>query len=317
MAAHVKWLPFLLCVSRFSVSHRECGVEPAAVGTQTQCDISSRVAAKPSGHTGFDAHRRAIHCAQVMIDAIVTATVIVGRAVSELRVHQSTSVVTEHYIGPHQVKHAHVAQIDHIVGITVNIVTIAVQIVERHVKDRSESEAQNAVDYRCPIVGTVVNRHDRAIDAQRSRTPAASGRGQRTAPVVTGIIVTEHIAVRMVVVVIGARCHISSRTATAVIGTHISIGTRPVVVRAQVASTITTAACAAVIAVVVGAHVATAVATAAGVAVIAVVFGAHAAASTTSVVVRPLRRHRLPARRATHGCRGALTIIIHGCAISC
>ena len=56
-----------------------------------------------------------------------------GAVIDELGVYQFAVFVVQHHVGPVEVEHRNISQVDDVVGIAVDVVTIVVQIVERYI----------------------------------------------------------------------------------------------------------------------------------------------------------------------------------------
>ena len=124
--------------------------------------------------------------------------------VNKLCVDQSVaSIETQHYIVPEVVEQYHVSQVDDVIGISVNLVTIVVQILNRGVKERSEGQSQNPVNDGSSTVGCPSVRNYRAIPFIDDGSIRTGGRGQGTTPTprVMGVVVVEVIVIVMVGVV--------------------------------------------------------------------------------------------------------------------
>ena len=124
--------------------------------------------------------------------------------VNELCIDQSVvTIEAEHHVVPEVVDQCHIPQVDHVVGIAVNLVTIVVQVLNRSVKERAEGDTQNPIDDRSASVRVPSVRNHRAIPFSQDRAIGSYGRGQGTipAPGVVRIVPVEVIAVVVVTVI--------------------------------------------------------------------------------------------------------------------
>ena len=157
-----------------------------------------------------------IHSAQVAVNSVVAVTIIVGGVIDELCIDEPVvTVVAEHHVIPEAVDQGHISQVDDVVGIAVDLVTVVVEVVKRCIKERSEGEAQDAVDDRSSSVGVPSSRDHGAIPYEGSGTIGTCGRGQGATPTpqVVGIVVVEVVVVvvaGVVIVVVGAVSMISA-----------------------------------------------------------------------------------------------------------
>ena len=122
----------------------------------------------------------------------------------ELSVDQSVIiVVAEHDIFPGEIEQRHVSQVDHVVGIAVNLIAVVVQIVKRSVKERSEGDAQNPVDDGSTCIGIPASGDHRTIPGTENGTVGTGGRGQGATPTptVVDVFVVEVVAVVVVTVI--------------------------------------------------------------------------------------------------------------------
>ena len=136
------------------VSNRKRCVVVAHVGVSRQGNPSGVVASIPVQGSIVAAERSTIYPAQVAVNSIIAVAIVVTAHVDELCVDQSViTIVAEHCVIPSEVQQRHISQVDDVVGIAVDLISIVVQIVERCVKERSEGDAQDAVDDGGPSVG--------------------------------------------------------------------------------------------------------------------------------------------------------------------
>ena len=163
--------------------HREgdpTGVLPA-IPTQGSVVVSERIT---------------VDSAQAPVDPLIAIAVVVTGLEDELCVDQLVvTIVAEHDIVPEVVQQAYISQVDDVVCITVDLIAIVVQIVERDVKERSEVQAQNPVDDGSTCVGIPASGNYRAIPYERCGTIGSCGRRKGTAPVVMSVVPTELVVV--------------------------------------------------------------------------------------------------------------------------
>ena len=232
---------------------------------------SSGVASIPADSLDVADDGRSVDSAQAVIYPVVAVMVAARSLEDELRVNQSAgTIVAEHDIVPDEVEQRHVPQVDDVICIAVDFVAVVVQIVKRDVKERSESDAEDAVDDRCASIGVPSSGDHGSIPNQGSGPVGTCGRRQRTAPVVVGVVVVEIVAIVVVAVievVVGIVAMVTSvvvaMVVTAVIAmvasTVIAITTRPAVaVRAVSVAVRTTVSTTAVVPITIGTYIAVA-----------------------------------------------------------
>ena len=211
----------------------------------------------------------------------------------KLSVNQSVvAIVTQHDIVPDVVEQRHISQVDDVVGISVDLIAVVVQIVKRSVKERSEGDAQDPVDDGGSSVGVPSNGDYRAIPYEGSRTIGTCGRGQGTTPTpaVVGVVVVEVVAVVVaaiveVVVVIIAMAIVAG-PATAIVAIVV-LATVTLVVLATAIAVADVAIVAAIglTAVVVVAHVTVALVAAIGLAAVVAVAGSASVGLAAALAV--------------------------------
>ena len=119
-----------------------------------------------------------------MIQAVVAAECAERGGVEELRACQAAvAVVVDCCVGPGVSHFGHVAQIHGIVGISVDFISLVVEVVERYIIECAECDAENRVDYRgCVAMVIAVWRH-RARNGATYRAIVAVRRWHGSAPV--------------------------------------------------------------------------------------------------------------------------------------
>ena len=289
---------------------------------------SSGVASIPADSLDVADDGRSVDSAQAVIYPVVAVMVAARSLEDELRVNQSAgTIVAEHDIVPDEVEQRHVPQVDDVICIAVDFVAVVVQIVKRDVKERSESDAEDAVDDRCASIGVPSSGDHGSIPNQGSGPVGTCGRRQRTAPVVVGVVVVEIVAIVVVAVievVVGIVAMVTSvvvaMVVTAVIAmvasTVIAITTRPAVaVRAVSVAVRTTVSTTAVVPITIGTYIAVA----------AVIATVGLVGTYVAIVATVSARAGSLLAVITHGCRagschrvsrGALGYVSRGAAVA-
>ena len=301
---------------------------------------SSGVASIPADSLDVADDGRSVDSAQAVIYPVVAVMVAARSLEDELRVNQSAgTIVAEHDIVPDEVEQRHVPQVDDVICIAVDFVAVVVQIVKRDVKERSEGDAEDAVDDRCASIGVPSSGDHGSIPNQGSGPVGTCGRRQRTAPVVVGVVVVEIVAIVVVAVievVVGIVAMVTSAVVamiasvvasavvamvvTAVIAmvasTVIAIATRPAVaVRAVSVAIRTTVSTTAVVPITIGTYIAVA----------AVIATVGLVGTYVAIVATVSARAGSLLAVITHGCRagschrvssGALGYVSRGAAVA-
>ena len=297
---------------------------------------SSGVASIPADSLDVADDGRSVDSAQAVIYPVVAVMVAARSLEDELRVNQSAgTIVAEHDIVPDEVEQRHVPQVDDVICIAVDFVAVVVQIVKRDVKERSEGDAEDAVDDRCASIGVPSSGDHGSIPNQGSGPVGTCGRRQRTAPVVVGVVVVEIVAIVVVAVievVVGIVAMVTSvvvamiasavvaMVVTAVIAmvasTVIAITTRPAVaVRAVSVAVRTTVSTTAVVPITIGTYIAVA----------AVIATVGLVGTYVAIVATVSARAGSLLAVITHGCRagschrvssGALGYVSRGAAVA-
>ena len=289
---------------------------------------SSGVASIPADSLDVADDGRSVDSAQAVIYPVVAVMVAARSLEDELRVNQSAgTIVAEHDIVPDEVEQRHVPQVDDVICIAVDFVAVVVQIVKRDVKERSESDAEDAVDDRCASIGVPSSGDHGSIPNQGSGPVGTCGRRQRTAPVVVGVVVVEIVAIVVVAVievVVGIVAMVTSAVVamvvTAVIAmvasAVIAITTRPAVaVRAVSVAIRTTVSTTAVVPITIGTYIAVA----------AVIATVGLVGTYVAIVATVSARAGSLLAVITHGCRagschrvsrGALGYVSRGAAVA-
>ena len=279
---------------------------------------------------------RSVDSAQAVIYPVVAVMVAARSLEDELRVNQSAgTIVAEHDIVPDEVEQRHVPQVDDVICIAVDFVAVVVQIVKRDVKERSEGDAEDAVDDRCASIGVPSSGDHGSIPNQGSGPVGTCGRRQRTAPVVVGVVVVEIVAIVVVAVievVVGIVAMVTSvvvamiasavvaMVVTAVIAmiasAVVAIATRPAVaVRAVSVAIRTTVSTTAVVPITIGTYIAVA----------AVIATVGLVGTYVAIVATVSARAGSLLAVITHGCRagschrvsrGALGYVSRGAAVA-
>ena len=156
----------------------------------------------------------AIGRCELVVEAAEAIVVLIGCRCCKLSVaHATIAIVLQHHVGPAVAKHVDVAQVNNIVLISVDCVTVVVQIVECCIEISSKLNTQNTRDNRCRSIVAVVYRNYRAIVPYDAWTPLAVGwsNGVKPAPTVVAVVVIPTVvvtwseaAVPAIVIIVGA-----------------------------------------------------------------------------------------------------------------
>ena len=231
----VKKLSCVVC-DEFSVPNRQGGVVVSQIAVPSQGYPSGAAAAIPAQGAVAVGEGQSVQSAQAVVNPVVAVAVAVRAVEDELSVDQSVHVVVaQHHISPVEAQQRHVPQVDDVVCIAVDLVAVVVEIVERSVKERSKSDAQDAVDNWSGGIGVPTGGNHGAIPCERCGTVGTGGRRQRTTPVVVSVIPVEVVAIvvvavvkavvgivaaatRLVVARLAARPTVAARTVAAIVG---------------------------------------------------------------------------------------------------
>lgn len=128
--------------------------------------------------------------------------------------HAACVVILKHHVGPAVTHHLHVAQVNNVVLIAIDVVAVVVQVVERGIEIGSEFHTKHTGNDWSRGIVAEANGDYRAIVPHHSWTPHAHGRsdGCTPAPAVVAIVVIPAVmrvtwteaAAPAVVVVVGA-----------------------------------------------------------------------------------------------------------------
>lgn len=123
-------------------------------------------------------HGSAVGGHQGAIERVVAGVAGVGSPVLELCVAQQPVVVIERTRRPGITQLAHVGQVDHIVGITQDVVAAVVKLVDTYVDEASEGRAEDEIENG----NARVDIHSRGRRGHRGIKPRAVGIGGRGTP---------------------------------------------------------------------------------------------------------------------------------------
>lgn len=98
--------------------------------------------------------------------------------------HASVAVVVDGGIGPSVTQFRHIAQIHGVVGISINLIALIVEIIERRIVERSESYSENSADNRSCVAGVITVRWHRTRNRTTYGAIVAVRRWHGNAPVV-------------------------------------------------------------------------------------------------------------------------------------
>ena len=189
------------------VADGEVGVESAGgIGVVVECYESFSVATPPA-HGAFVAigvcfHRTAVGGAKRAVEAIKHVEVACSKRVAKHgRGESAAGGIVEHHIAPIVVEHGHVAQVNHVVVVAINVVAIGEKVVDGYGEHGAELQAEHSIDAGCGMIPNPTRGHDGAIHSPRSRAPRAMRRRAWTTPtpIVVAIMVVEAV-VEMILV---------------------------------------------------------------------------------------------------------------------
>ncbi len=246
---------------------------------------------------------------QRVVEAAEAVVVLIGCGGDKLGiVHSAIAVVLQHHVGPAVSHHVHVAQIYHVILISVDVIAIIVEVVERSIEVGAELQTQNARYNGSRYIVTIACMDDGAIVPHDAWTPLAIRRsdGCMPTPAIVAVVVVPavawsawtHVAVPAIAVVVGSWTTVvdtsvmrSTRTivvAWAIVATMIAaVSARTVVVGAIVAAVVTTVSTARAVVVIAWAIVVAVVSMIAATMVAAVIAArVHVAARTVVATTR-------------------------------
>ena len=218
--------------------------------------------------------------------------------------HSTIVVILQEHIGPAVSHHVDVAQIYHIVLISIDVIAVVVEVVERCVEIGAELNAQDSRDDGCRSIEAVASGNDGTVVPHYGWTPCAIGwsDGSAPAPTIVAVIVIPAIvwttwsdaAMPAIAVVVGSWATVVDATmvwaatrtvvASATAGIIAMSSARAVIARAIVAAAMSTAGTVIAGAIVAAAIVSAAVSTAWTVLAWAIVATAVVAAMSTAVI---------------------------------
>ncbi len=189
------------------VADGEVGVESAGgIGVVVERYESFSVATPPA-HGAFVAigvcfHRTAVGGAKRAVEAIKHVEVACSKRVAKHgRGESAAGGIVEHHIAPIVVEHGHVAQVNHVVVVAINVVTVGEKVVDGYGEHGAELQAEHSIDAGCGMIPNPTRGNDGAIHSPRSRAPRAMRRRAWTTPtpIVVAIMVVEAV-VEMILV---------------------------------------------------------------------------------------------------------------------
>ena len=189
------------------VADGEVGVESAGgIGVVVERYESFSVATPPA-HGAFVAigvcfHRTAVGGAKRAVEAIKHVEVACSKRVAKHgRGKSAAGGIVEHHIAPIVVEHGHVAQVNHVIVVAINVVAIGEKVVDGYGEHGAELQAEHSIDAGCGMIPNPTRGHDGAIHSPRSRAPRAMRRRAWTTPtpIVVAIMVVEAV-VEMILV---------------------------------------------------------------------------------------------------------------------
>ena len=189
------------------VADGEVGVESAGgIGVVVECYESFSVATPPA-HGAFVAigvcfYRTAVGGAKRAVEAIKHVEVACSKRVAKHgRGESAAGGIVEHHIAPIIVEHGHVAQVNHVVVVAINVVAIGEKVVDGYGEHGAELQAEHSIDAGCGMIPNPTRGHDGAIHSPRSRAPRTMRRRAWTTPtpIVVAIMVVEAV-VEMILV---------------------------------------------------------------------------------------------------------------------
>lgn len=114
----------------YLVSNRHRRVITCGVIHHRQCYKSDSIASIPADAHAVAVNRSAVDSGQLVQHDVIARIVISIAVENELSVCESVVAIVEHRVRPVEAKHWNVAQVDHVIGIAVNVVTVVVEVVE-------------------------------------------------------------------------------------------------------------------------------------------------------------------------------------------
>ena len=189
------------------VADGEVGVESAGgIGVVVERYESFSVATPPA-HGAFVAigvcfHRTAVGGAKRAVETIKHVEVACSKRVAKHgRGESAAGGIVEHHIAPIVVEHGHVAQVNHVVVVAINVVAVGEKVVDGYGEHGAELQAEHSIDAGCGMIPNPTRGHDGAIHSPRSRAPRAMRRRAWTTPtpIVVAIMVVEAV-VEMILV---------------------------------------------------------------------------------------------------------------------
>lgn len=203
-----------------------------------ECYESDAIATVPAHGHAIAAYRNSVDSAQLVGDDVIAAVVIPVAVVNELGVSEAVAAIVEHYVRPVETEHGHITQVDHVIGIAINVVSVAIEVVERIEVVSAKHNVKDTVDdgsgcQRSPSYGDY-----RTVPYPRSGTMYAYGRRQRTAPVVVLVVPAELITIVMLAVVetvVGIVTMVAVTVSAIAIAVTVTAFVLSIVVRVEVA----------------------------------------------------------------------------------
>ena len=142
-----------MCETVALVSNRHCRVITSSIIHHRQCYISDAIASVPADAHAVAANRSTIDSGQLVHDDVIAGVIITVAVENELGVCEPVAAIVEHRVGPVEAKQRNITQVDYVIGIAVNVVTVAIEVVEGLDKVSTKHDVQNAVDDRSSGVG--------------------------------------------------------------------------------------------------------------------------------------------------------------------
>lgn len=112
------------------VSNRQCRVIASGIINHRQCCKSDAITTVPADGHAIAANRYSVGSGQLVDHEVIAGVVITVAVVNELGVCKPVVTVVEHRIGPVEAKQWNITQEDHVIIISINVVTVAIEVVE-------------------------------------------------------------------------------------------------------------------------------------------------------------------------------------------
>ena len=136
-----------------SITISEGGVVAAVALVVFESDVTAAVSTVPNGlvfaFLGFVSYRLSVGSAKIVVDSRVARLRVVACGCVQFgALHIAAAIVFDNSVGPCKAEFADVSQVHLVAVVSIDVVTAAVEVIERLVVGRSESYAEDAADVR-------------------------------------------------------------------------------------------------------------------------------------------------------------------------